>query len=57
MKCLTKSGITRLSFSIVHLMYEDENPFHDMETREELHDYFDQISSSQTNCPVEKYIN
>ena len=57
MKCFTKSGITRSSFSIVHLMYEVENPFDDLETREELHDIFDQISSYQTNCPVEKYIN
>ena len=38
-------------------MYEDKNPFDDMETREELNNIFDEISSSQTNCPVEKYVN
>ena len=53
MKCFTKSGITESSFSVVHRMYED--PFYDVEAHEELHDLFDQISPSQTNCP--EYIN
>ena len=57
MKCFTKSGITGSSFSVVHRMYEDEDLFDDVEAQEELHDLFDQISPSQTNCPVEEYIN
>ena len=57
MKCFTKSGITESSISVVHRMYEDEDTFDDVEAHEELHDLFDQISPSQTNCPVEEYIN
>ena len=53
MKYFTKSGITGSSFSVVHRMYEDEDPFDDVKAQEELHDLLDQISPSQTNCPVE----
>ena len=38
-------------------MYEDEDPFDDVEAQEELHALFDQTSPSQTNCPVEEYNN
>ena len=55
-KCLTKSGITGSSFS-VHRLYEDEDPFDDVEVQEELHELLYRISSSDTNCPVEEYID
>ena len=56
-KCFAKSGITGSSFSVVSRLYEDEDPFDDIEAEEELHDLYDQISPSDTNCPVEEYIN
>ena len=54
----TKSGITGSDFSVVHRLYEDEDPFDDVEAQEELHELLDRISSpSDTNCPVEEYIH
>ena len=44
-------------FSVVHRLYEDEDPFDDIKTQEELHELLDRISPSNTNCPVEEYIN
>ena len=55
-KCLTKSGITGSGFS-VHRLYEDEDPFDDVKAQEELHELLDRISPSDTNCPVEEYID
>ena len=37
--------------------YEDEDPFDDGEALEELHELLDRISPSDTNCPVEEYID
>ena len=34
-KCFTKSGITGSGFSVVHRLYEDEDPFDDVEAQEE----------------------
>ena len=48
-KCFTKSGITGSGFSVVHRLYEDEDPFDDVEAQEELHELLDQISPSDTN--------
>ena len=56
-KCFAKSGITGSIFFVVSRLYEDEDPFDDIEAEEELHDLYDQISPSDTNCPVEEYIN
>ena len=56
-KCFTKSGITWSGFSVVHRLYEDEDPFDDVEAQEELHELIDRISPSDTNCPVEEYID
>ena len=56
-KCFTKSGITGSGFSVVHRLYEDEDPFDDVEAQEELHELLDQISPSDTNWPVEEYID
>ena len=56
-KCFTKSGITGSDFSVVHRLYEDEDPFDDVEAQEELHELLDRISPSDTNCPVEEYIH
>jgi hypothetical protein len=56
-KCFTKSGITGSSFSVVRRLHEDEDPFDDVEAQQEFHDLFDRISPSETNCPVEEYIN
>ena len=56
-KCFTKSGITGSGFSVVHRLYEDEDPFDDVEAQEELHELLDRISPSDTNCPVEEYID
>ena len=36
---------------------EDEDPFDDVEAQEELHELLDRISPSDTNCPVEEYID
>ena len=55
-KCFTKSGITGSDFSVVHRLYEDEDPFDDVEAQEELHELLDRISPSDTNCPVEEYM-
>ena len=55
-KCFTKSGITGSGFS-VHRLYEDEDPFDDVEAQEELHELLDRISPSDTNCPVGEYID
>ena len=52
-KCFTKSGITGSGFSVVHRLYEDEDPFDDVEAQEEVHELLDRISPSDTNCPVE----
>ena len=54
-----KSGITvtRSSSSVVSQLYEDEDPVDDIEAQEELHELYDQISPSNTNYPVDKYIN
>ena len=54
---LKKSGITGTNFSVVSHPYEDEDPFDDVEAQEELHDLVDQISPSETNCPMQEYIN
>ena len=56
-KCFTKSGITGSGFSVVHRLYEDEDPFDDVEAQEELRELLDRISPSDTNCPVEEYID
>ena len=56
-KCFTKSGITGSGFSVVHQLYEDEDPFDDVEAQKELHELLDRISSSDTKCPVEEYID
>ena len=56
-KCFTKSGITWSSFSVVRRLHEDEDPFDNVEAQQEFHDLFDQILPSETNCPVEEYIN
>ena len=56
-KCFTQSGITGSGFSVVHQLYEDEDPFDDVEAQEELHELLDRISPSDTNCPVEEYID
>ena len=56
-KCFTKSGITGSDFSVVHRLYEDEDPFDDVEAQKELHELLDRISPSDTNCPVEEYID
>ena len=45
-KCLTKSGIT-----VVHQLYEDEDPFYDVEAQEELHELLDRISPSGYKLP------
>ena len=55
-KCFSKSGITGSSFSVVGRVYENEDPFEDVEDQEELQSLVDQISPSATNCPVEEYI-
>ena len=44
-------------FLCVHRLYEDEDPFDDVEAQEELHELLDRISPSDTNCPVEEYID
>ena len=56
-KCFTKSRITGSGFSVVHRLYEDEDPFDDVEAQEELHELLDRISPLDTNCPVEEYID
>ena len=56
-KCFTKSGITGSGFSVIHRLYADEDPFDDVEAQEELHELLDRISPSDTNCPVEEYID
>ena len=58
-KCFAKSGITVTgsSSSVVSRLYEDEDPFGNIEAQEELHELYDQISPSNTNCPVDEYIN
>ena len=56
-KCFTKSGITGSGFSVVHRFYEEEDPFDDVEAQEVLHELLDRISRSDTNCPVEEYID
>ena len=56
-KCFTKSGITGYGFSVVHRLYEVEDPFDDVVAQEELHELLDRISPSDTNCPVEEYID
>ena len=58
-KCFTKSGITVTgsSSSVVSRLYEDEDPFDDIEAEEELHELCDLISPSNTNCSVDEYIN
>ena len=56
-KCFTKSGITGSGFSVVHRLYEDEGSFDDVEAQEEFHELLDRISPSDTNCPVEEYID
>ena len=43
-ECLTKSGITGTGFSVVHRLYEDEDPFDDVEAQEELHELLVRIS-------------
>ena len=56
-KCFTKSEITGSGFSVVHQLYEAEDPFDDDEAQEELHELLDRIYPSDTNCPVEEYID
>ena len=58
-KCFAKSGIivSGSSSSVVSRLYEDEDPFDDIEAQEELYELYDHISPSNTNCPVDKYIN
>ena len=58
-KYFATSGITVTgsSSSVVSRLYEDEDPFDDIEAQEELHELYDQISPSNTNCPVDEYIN
>ena len=58
-KCFAQSGITVTgsSFFVVSRLYENEDTFHDIEAQEELHELYDQIPPSNTNCPVDEYIN
>ena len=56
-KCFTKSGITGSGFSVVHRLYEGQDPFDDVKAQEELHEILDRISPSDTNCPVEECID
>ena len=58
-KCFAKSGITVTgsSPSVVSQLYEDEDPFNNIEAQEELHELYGQICSPNANCPVDKYIN
>ena len=58
-KYFAKSGITVTgsSSSLVSRLYEDEDPFDNIDGQEELHELSNQISPSNTNCPLELYIN
>ena len=57
-KCFTKSGITcPVSLLFIDYMKMREDPFDDVEAQEELHELLDRISPSDTNCPVEEYID
>ena len=44
-------------FSVVHRLYEDEDPFDEVEAQEELHELLDRISPWDTNYPFEEYID
>ena len=46
-----------VSLLFIDYNYEDEDPFDDVEAQEELHELLDRISPSDTNCPVEEYID
>ena len=46
-----------VSLLFIDYNYEDEDPFDDVEAQEELHELLDRISTSDTNCPVEEYID
>ena len=45
------------SSSVVSWLYEDEDPFDNIDGQEELHELYNQIFPSNTNCPLEVYIN
>ena len=39
------------------VVYKSFHQYDDVEAQEELHELSDRISSSDTNCPVEEYID